>query len=102
MNSMSMSEMFYTSLKSKRSNKNLILSSALESEKMISPENISSASIKPKGNDYKFAEILTIVIRVEDLEDLLVARKDALKFCQVNCEVVAHTFKPTVEFSDLR
>jgi hypothetical protein len=37
-------------LKSKRSNKNLILSSAFASAKVIKPENISRASIRPLKN----------------------------------------------------
>jgi len=45
-------------LKSNKSNKKRILSSAFASAKIISPENISSASISPKKEWLIFFEII--------------------------------------------
>lgn len=61
MNSKSKSVMVPISLKSKRSNKKWILSSAEADEKIISPENISSESINPLLSSSKMANVSSLL-----------------------------------------
>jgi len=58
-------------LKSNKSNKNRILSSAFASANIINPENISRASINPKKDLLGFSQIifrnkLTIVVGIKN------------------------------------
>ena len=52
--------MLCISLKSNKSNKNLIFSSALESANMIIPENSSNASISPLWSVSKTLKVLSV------------------------------------------
>lgn len=41
-----------------------------------------------------------ILVRVKDLEHLLIALKDALKLCQVDSKVITNTFESSMKLSD--
>jgi hypothetical protein len=96
-NSRSIELRLYISLKSNRSNRtervygfcdlHLILSSALESAKVIKPAKSSRASIKPK--DMSVLALLTVVVGVPNGKSRLIRRENGFKFSEIDCKVVA-------------
>ena len=100
-NSRSSIDKLWISLKSNKSKRtrksgvqlHLILSSALESEKMMIPEKSSSASIKPARSEFG---AITVVIGVPDGEGGFVGAEDALELSQVDGEVVADALEAAV------
>ena len=109
-NSRSIRDKVWISLKSKRSKRticlweiwiwilHLILSSALESEKMIIPENNSSASIRPI--EFQYSKDLTIIVSIPYSECRFIRWEYILELSKVNGKIIAYAFETTVKLTN--